>query len=506
MPDTPEPARTSDAVLASAARGIWAWGLPAATALVTAPILARGLGAEGFATYALATAYIGFSTSLGIGRAVVREISHPDGVVSARHRRDVASTGLWLSAAVGALMAAALAAGAGSIVRAAAGEVAREAPALRWAALGAIPASIAQVALAILQGVGRWDLFARLSVAAALATSAGAAAFAWSGAGPDTVVLWVIGVSALLAAASVVTAGAVVGGRLGLPTMRAATALGRLGSLVFGTQLVVALWVLAERVMVSRVLGPLALTAYVITLMLGAYLQAAVTAAAQVLTPYANRASGPGSHVALQQLYARASMGIAVLCTIGAATIAGAGRTFLDVWMGADIAAAAAPAVVALAVAFGINGVTTAPWFVGEGLGLQRHNLVASMCAAAIGLAALAALSPIWGMAGAGVARVAAMALAPVYIRAMERAVTPVLHGPWRTVVVRLVPLGVALAAALSGALEVTGPSWAALVMVCLTGWAAFAAVSWRTAIDDADRMALAHWLQRARLLLPRVR
>lgn len=480
----------------SAASSVWAWALPAVTALVTAPLLARGLGAEGFATYSLATAYLGAAASVGLGRAVVRELSHPTSPEGHEHRRAIVASALWLALGIGVVMTLALAAGAGAVVRSAAGTFATDTPVLRLVALGAIPASVGPVALAVLQGLGRWTLFARLSAGAAMATSIGGATLAWRGAGPAAVVIWLVFASASAAAVGLALARSMLGRTLGRPSRKAVVTLVRLGSQVLGAQVVGALWVLAERVLVSRALGPLGLTGYVVALMLGAYLQAAVTSAAQVITPLANRESAARSRDRLQALYAGATTGILIMCVAGAATIAGAGRPFLELWMGPVIADAAAPALLPLALAFGINGATTAPWFLGEGLGHQRRNLVASVCGALIGIGALALLAPRWGMLGAGGARLAAMALAPVYIRSIEHGTTPPLRGAWQAAIPIVAPAGIALAIGLSAALTRLPTSWPALVATCASGWAAFLAVVWFSGVVTPPiKRELGRWL-----------
>jgi O-antigen/teichoic acid export membrane protein len=471
----------------SAALSVWAFAVPAVTSFVTAPILANGLGPHAFAIYALALAYAGTASAFGLGRAVMRELSRPDRGATDITRGDVVSAGLWLGVAVGLALATLLAWSADALVQAAGTGDAADALVLRIAAFGALPTTVAGVALAVPQGLGEWRQFARLSVAGAIVTSVGGAAVAWSGAGAVAVVAWTTTISTGVALAAVRLARRLTAPVPWRPEGRAIRTLLGLGGEILGAQVVVALWALGERVLVSRALGPAALAAYVVALMLGSYLQALVVAVAQVLAPTAHRASRDQA-ARVQDLYAGTTLGVAALSGAGGATIAGAGAMFLALWMGPTLASAAAPALVPLGVAFALNGLTTAAWFLGEGLGHQRRNLIAVSIGATVALGGLAWLGAREEMLGAGLARLGGLALAPAYIWWMERATRPAVRAPWRSLVLVMAPASVALGVGLHLALGDADASWPRLVMSCAAGWTLFAAVIW-----TSGAMAPAH-------------
>lgn len=481
--------RPAESMMTSATLSVWAFVVPAMTSFVTAPVLANGLGPRAFAIYALALAYAGTASALGLGRAVMREVSRPAPGGAMPGPGATVTAGLWLGAALGALLAIALAAVADALVRSAGTGADTDVVVLRLAAVGAIPATLAGVALAVPQGLGHWRTFAGVSVTGAVTSSAAGAMVAASGAGPVAVLATTTGISTLLAVTAVVVARRLAAPAPWRPDIRTMRRLAALGGDILGAQVVIALWVLAERVLVSRTLGPAALASYVVALMLGAYLQALVVAAAQVLTPTIHRASH-AEPARVQELYRGTTIGVALISGAGGATIAGAGPAFLTLWMGPTLAQAAAPALPALGAAFALNGLTTAAWFLGEGLGQQRRNLVAVGIGAIIALGLLPWMAERDDLRGVALARLAALGLAPAYIWWMERSTTPIVRAPWRTLLLVMLPASLALAAGLRWMLDDVPPSWPRLVATCAAGWSLFVVVLWRTGAIPAAALA----------------
>jgi O-antigen/teichoic acid export membrane protein len=479
-------------LLNQAAQGVMAWAVPLVVTFVTTPLIVHGLGANGFAVYAWATAFAAAIAAAGPSRGVVHLVSR---VRQARPLQEAISTGMCAAVALGSLAALTLLVFAASAVGVAQlPDVAI--PALRIAALGAVPAAAMAICLAALQGSARFGAAATSMGVAAVVTAAGSALVVVNGLGVLTLVAWQAAASLLACLASVMVLRRAVGPLWVPPTAAAAVSVARFGLVTIVTQLAHAAWVIVERTLVGRYLGPHAITALVVGLMMWMHANAAIVSATQVVAALAPAGASEGED-RLVRAYPSATTMTAIVAVALGALIAGLGFPALTLWIGHETAVIAAPLLLPLAIGVTLNGLATTAWFANEAEGRPVRNMVWAATGLVLTTVALMWLAPGGNITSAGTARLLAVSPAPLFIAWTERSSRGRLRGPWISILMYVVPAGIALYAGLRTAADAAAASWLVLIAAAATGIACYAAVLWvLPVLADRDRIALRGWLK----------
>lgn len=491
-PELSSTGATRRPLLVDAGYGLLGWVLPLGVTVIAVPLVIRWLGASGYAAYAVALAYGSTAATFGPTRGIIHQLARTGGAADRASTIRTAYIAAVVMGVSSALLFAALAAPLSAATGQDMTEVSRAS--LLLAASSAVPAAVFAASLAVLQGIGRLDLLAACSVAASVLSSLCVAAAAW----------WLGSATAAVAAQLLTTALAAAGGVWlvlrhadaggGTFSWPATRHLVGFSASALGAQLLLSVWALAERVLVGRFLGAAALTAFILPVMLGAYLQAAVVAAAQVLSSARHTEPAAGGR---SGVHAGATKLAAIVAICGAAGIAGAGQAFLELWVGDSIAAAAAPALLPIAVAFGVNAISSVCWFENEGDGEPGRNIALTLAWTLAGTIGLIVLAPRYGVLGAGLARIAAQLLTPFAIVWFEYRSGRHQPGLWPAILLWVLPPGIALGVALRVGLAAAAPSWTMFAAASTLGSLLFATVVWWAPVFDAnERAALRRWLQ----------
>ncbi len=375
--------------------------------LTTTPFFFGALGAERFGQWSLLSATISFGAilSIGTGAATVRQVAlrlaHDDGAGVRLVVRSSLGLALAGGLAAATVVTAVFAFGGTLLLGKMAGGTTL-ATGLTAAAIVAIE-QLENVFTSALRGGERFKVIARIELIVRTAQVFAAAA-----------AVWAFGTLAALFTALIVTAlirlavkALVVTRWLHLDVTRPSLALWRsvigdarwgwlqgVGGMVFG---------LADRFIVGGVLGAAALAHYSVASQLAQPLHAFAAAGTSVIFPKISAALARGDAARLRSLLTGA-LALLLAGTTSVATIVYLFRVeILTLWLGADAAAASAPALGVLIWAFWLLALGVLPHYALLGAGRMKLVALANLGAGVVTVIAMA-----WAVRGHGIVGVAA--------------------------------------------------------------------------------------------------
>jgi O-antigen/teichoic acid export membrane protein len=422
--------------------------------LMVTPLIVRGLGPELYGLYALLTAIATNFVALNfsMGSALARHASACRVLNEDGHVSEFTSTALGLTLGIALLSAGLLAFASHWIL-----EFLRIAPGMQREANGAlyvlsaglVMTMMAQTLAGLLQALHRFEIYGYVITGAGLLTLLGNAGIVWAGGQVLPLVIWNAAVAGLSFGANAVAISRV------LPRMRIslvihrplASRLLRFGGVVASYQIFGSLLVLFERSLLSRTLGPAAVTYYVVAITIAICLHSFIKSLSLFLFPLASEADARGDYRRLQFLYVRSCRYVAAIVVFMVVTLVMGGGSFLRLWIGPEIASNSGRLVQIHAVTFGLTAILVVPWQLADGAGFPGVNsrvaLVWLLVAAPLGVL----LVPWLGVEGPAIARLAAMASAPFYMMVVEKRVFEhTFEVVWRKLALCLLGPGVLLA------------------------------------------------------------
>lgn len=380
--------------------------------LVTTPFFLHRLGTEAFGQWALLSATVGLGAflNIGTGAATVRAIAHGIAAHDTPDLEGEVRGALAIAIAGGALLALAIFAtylfGSGSFL---ARMGARNAVLLT----GAVSATIAlieqteNVFTSTLRGGERFRTIATIEMwMRSLQIGASVASVA------------LFGTLSALYAALVLTALArlvirviVVQNWLHLsslwPSLSHHQAILRdagwgwlqgVGGMAFG---------IADRFIIGSAVGAAGLAHYAVATQLAQPLHAFAAAAASVVFPKVSRAMAQGNVAHVRHLLLISLLGLGMVTSVAALVLIIFRVEILTMWLGAATAAAAAPTLALLAIAFWLLSLSVVPHFVLLGLGRMRFVALSNLAAGTTTLLAMLVLVAPFGILGVAGARIA---------------------------------------------------------------------------------------------------
>ncbi|MEO5822485.1 MAG: hypothetical protein ABIT71_18405 [Vicinamibacteraceae bacterium] len=470
------------------------WALPIALAVVAMPLLWRELGAAGYGAYVLAAGYAAIATSFAPFRGTAQRVAAiPPGDP---HALAHVIRGAYLAACVtGAATTAAFLLGAPALVRFAGIDPGADPAALaafRIAAAAPLALHLAQAARGVLIGRERYVAYGIHLTGATIATTVGTVLLARMGHRAPGLMLWLVAVGVVAAAAGVAstwpraTRSAADNGPRSTVAANA-WAIARFGGIVLATDLLISVYVLAERMILARAAGLGEVPYYTVPLTLASALQNALAAASIVMLPRAGAAAARGDVAALRVLYARAITLVTTVGVGGSAALAVAAGPLLASWMDPAFAARTAGVAAILFAAFCVNAVATPMWTMAEGVARPARNTAMIAAVVVVGAAAGLLWAPGHGAMGTAAARALATLLAvPVFVVAGERAIVGGVDGAlWRGLARHLLPAALLLLAAEAATAQIL----LGLPRVLVAGGLLlpYAAWVWHTPLFDAD-------------------
>ena len=374
------------------------------------PFLLRTLGQEHYGQWLLLLTFNGFGglAGLGMGTAVVKEVSEKRGAGDNEAAANAVRSGLTLtllSTAVLAIGLVIIGVFAGPSLLAPMGGAGTVRVIFIGAAALITLEQIDIVFASAIRGLERFDLSARIEVLSKVVTVAVTvgAAMIFHSLGP--VIVATLVATVLRGTIKAVMTARLLGSGPLLPrwepvAIRRMFSFGiwtwaqMIGAVLLGT---------VDRFMIGGTLGPVALARYSVSLQLAQQVHAIPSAAAQVLLPLVSRRAKEGAPMTQTVWIA--------LATLAGLTLAMAAPLFLfsypilALWVGRDLAAAAAPILRIVLVGYALLGFNSAAYFALLGLGRARvvgqANLLAGLVAAILSVVLIRAL----GLEGAALSR-----------------------------------------------------------------------------------------------------
>jgi len=400
---------TTESVVRNVLFGVTTWVLPLGLGIVATPIIVKTLGDDDYGIYALVLGFIGYSFNLNIGRAITKYLAEYREEERFDEINDVISATLILNLIIGVVGTLLIVFSAEWLVRsvfgiegAAAGKAVM---AFYLASFVIFLSMISQVFSSVIQGLQRFDVYAKLFNLNSIGLVAGNLALALMGYGLNTLLAWNLFISVIT-----LTLGAVVSYSL-YPQFRfkwirgseTLTKVLRFSSGVIGYQILSNCLLLFERGWITRQLGSETLTLYVVPMMLGIYLHGFISSLLLVLFPLSSSIKEDTER--LKRLYTKATKAICVPAVFLGCSLIALSHSFLSLWMGADFADKTWLLLVIHTLTFGLLAIQVVSWQMTEGRGESVYNFKVFSVCFVIMIGLVFALTSRYGETGIAVAR-----------------------------------------------------------------------------------------------------
>jgi O-antigen/teichoic acid export membrane protein len=360
------------------------FGAPTVVLFASYPLLLKALGKDGFGVFSIATTLGGMVAFLdfGFGAATIHYLAGAIAQGDAAAGRDTVRASLRFFSALGAGVGICLFLAAPWMV-----VIFKVPPPLQQDALTAFRISGVQVALvfqlnafvAILKGVQLYR-FSSMATASLAAMNYGGATVACFVLGyglvgatvASSVAYAVVMVAAAVGARKVLSAKGMWGGGgpLRVSAFRRLLAFGSITTLNGLASMVVTQ---LPRYIVASLFGPATVTVYTVAHSVALRVHAASAAAAEAFFPFV---SGAASLREIRRPYLTMLLGSGALAAVLMAPLLIGAYPLLSLWVGGELAEAAAPLLRVFAVAFFVIALSPAPFYLANGLGRPHRNTV----------------------------------------------------------------------------------------------------------------------------------
>lgn len=368
----------SKSVVRNSIYGFSTWLLPLALSFIATPIIVRSLGHEDFGIYALVLGFIAYSFNFNVGRAITKYVAEYRSKGENEKISEVISATLFLNLAIGLFGMAVIFFSASILVV----DLLKIQPesqeksiyALYVAGLTIFFLMLNQVFNAILQGLHRFDVYAKIFNLNNILLISGNLLLALKGFGLLPLLVWnlsMTGLGAILAAfaAKRLLPEFTLNLKLRRETLKLVA--GYSSSIII-YQILANVLLLFERGWITGKLGAESLTYYVVPMMLGLYIHSFISSLLLVIFPLASELKDDKEK--LLRLYRKATKIVSFLTVFLGATMIVESRTFLTLWMGADFAESAASLLVLHTITFSLLAIEIVAWQMTEGLGYPNYN------------------------------------------------------------------------------------------------------------------------------------
>lgn len=469
-------------------------------ALVSVPLLLRGLGEVAFGTWVLLQTFSALNgwlslADLGVGTATTKAVAERAARGDEAGVRRVVGSGLTAFAGLGALVAIALAVAGTRYLPALFGTPASLRPALHHAILlFSVQVFVDLVGGgcgACIEGLQRLDLSRGADAVRRTAIAAATIAAALSGGGLRGVAAASLGGAVAGTVLAVILLATQMSGRPTRPSPREVRGLVAYGSTIGLLDAAGVLHRTMDRLIVGAVVGPAAVTLVEIATQIQNGAAAILSASSYTAISASSWLSGRGDRNTLRELLERGtkySVLITIPFAVGAMVLAG---PIVQVWVGDKYLAAVGLVPVAM-----LAVIIPAPLSVAsnllQGIGKARDVLGPALGAVALNLAASLILVHVMGIVGVFVGTLAGMViLVPFLARAALRATGVAARTFLVEAVVPCILPTLALAAAAGASVVAPLGSTITVVLAAVAGAVAYTAVAARTSVRPAELVEL---------------
>jgi len=385
------------------------WFLPLALSFFATPIIVRLLGNEDYGIYALILGFISYSFNFNVGRAITKYIAEYRSGDRNDEIGDVIASTFFINIALGLFGLILITLSANFLVD----DVLKIQPenhdktvyALYIASLTIFFLMLNQVFSAILQGLLRYDVYAKIFNLNNILLISGNIALALKGFGLLSLLTWNLSVTALSSLLSFISAKKLLPqGTLRIGFSREKLKLVfRFSSGVILYQILANILLLFERSWITGKLGAENLTLYVVPMMLALYIHGFISSLTMMLIPLASELGGENEK--LLRLYKKATKIVCFFAFFIGSTMIVESRSFLTLWMGADFADKSAQLLILHTITFSLLAITIVAWQLAEGLGYPKINTLFFVICFIVSVTGMIVLLPDFGSFGVALAR-----------------------------------------------------------------------------------------------------
>jgi O-antigen/teichoic acid export membrane protein len=486
----------SKSIVRNSIYGFSTWLLPLGLSFVATPVIVKSLGHEDYGIYALVLGFIAYSFNFNVGRAITKYIAEYRAGGEREKITEVISATLFINLTLGGIGLLAIFSAANFLVT----DVLKIQPdsqektvyAMYVAALTIFFLMLNQVFNAILQGLHRFDVYAKIYNLNNILLIAGNLVLALKGFGLLALLSWNLVITALAAAVA-----AIVSKRL-LPEFSLNLKFRRETlKLVFGYssgviayQILANVLLLFERSWITGKLGAESLTFYVVPMMLALYIHGFISSLMIVIFPLASELKDEREK--LRRLYQKALKIVSFLAVFLGATLIVESKSFLTLWMGADFAEKSSDILVLHTITFVLLAIEIVPWQTTEGLGYPKLNCFLFMICFIISIFGMIWLIPGYGIFGVSLARAIGFAVLFLTGFYVERRFFGAIQIKFWFRLIGVLAVSTALAVLIESFLSARlGVNWFSLIFSGIAGGAVYCLAAWVLGFVNEDEMAL---------------
>lgn len=390
-----------------------AWFLPLVVAFIATPILVKSLGTEQYGILALVLGFLSYSFTFGTGKIVAKFIPELLPRNQSEKLSEVISATLWFSlsiALIGSVTVALLAGYLVSNVLLIPFESREMAVAsLYLASATGLVVMVGQTFQFVLQGLHRFGSYVLLTTLNGLMLGVGNIVLVLSGYGVASLLAWNLITAVFTGLLFFIRA------RRFMPEF---TPTFRIDNSIWGSVLkyggnIILFQVFAnilyvfERTWVTRKFGPQGLTFYSVPMLLAVYMHGIVASFAQPLFPQINELLD--NRDKLVSLYQKATKIVLAVVTFSSVAYTIAGKSFLSLWVNADLAENSYSLLVIHSLTFGLMAITIISLQVAEAFRFSRLMSIMTFTWMILSIPLMIFAADLWGSQGVAMSRLIAV-------------------------------------------------------------------------------------------------
>ena len=496
MSEMPPAKSTTRSITKNVFYGFTSWILPFILTFFATRLIVKSLGKHEYGIYSLVLGFIGYSFVFSIGRAITKYVAEYQATGESGKIKDIISATFFINLVLGlvGIVSVFLLSGwlVSDVMNIAPESHSRTVIALYIASTTIFFTLFTQVFSAIVQGLHRFDIYSKLLNFSSISMLLGNLIIAWLGGGLIALFWWNLFITCVTCALFYASAKRLlpdfsITHRFNKESLKLVIGF---SAGVVGYQILGNVWLLFERIWITRRLGTESLTHYVVPMTVSFQIQYFIASLVIVIFPLASELQNDREK--LERLYTKATKIITMMVVFIAATIIVHSRLFLGLWMGAEFADASTKLLIIHTISFSLVAVLTVSWQMTEGLGYPNFYCYLYVLCLLISIPSMIFLSYDYGNEGVAIGRLVGYAISFLSIIYVEKwFFKRILAGFWLNLLGLLV-----LAAAATVWVEILSinylpQGWLSLFLSSFLGGVTYLSVLWLLGFVTEDEKIL---------------
>jgi O-antigen/teichoic acid export membrane protein len=423
---TTEPTKsTTRSIAKNVFYGFTSWILPFILTFFATRLIVKSLGNHEYGIYSLVLGFIGYSFVFSIGRAITKFVAEYQASGETGKIKDIISATFFINLVLGSagIISVFLLSGwlVSDVMNIAPESHSRTVTALYIASTAIFFTLFTQVFSAIVQGLHRFDIYSKILNFSSISMLLGNLIIAWLGGGLIALFWWNLFITCATCALFYLSAKRLlpdfsVTHRFNKDSLKLVVGF---SAGVVGYQILGNVWLLFERIWITRRLGTESLTHYVVPMTVSFQIQYFIASLVIVIFPLASELQNDREK--LERLYTKATKIITMMVVFIGATIIVHSRLFLSLWMGAEFADASTNLLIIHTISFSLLAILTVSWQMTEGLGYPNFYCYLYVLCLLISIPLMIFLSYDYGNGGVAIGRLVGYAVSFLSIIYVEK-------------------------------------------------------------------------------------